>query len=67
MAMHPPQEDEAGRPFVKVDWNINDIRLLHNAIKFYADNSEDISEPEEHIEHMKRVLYAMLMEFQYRS
>ncbi len=67
MPMHPPQEDEHGQPFVKVDWNINDIRLLHNAITFYADNSEDIQESEEHIAHMKRVLYAMLMEFQYRS
>ena len=56
MPMHPPQEDEHGQPFVKVDWNINDIRLLHNAITFYADNSEDIQESEEHIAHMKRVL-----------
>ena len=37
MYANQPQEDEAGRHFVKVDFNINDVRLLANAVNFYLE------------------------------
>ena len=32
-----PQKDEAGRPFLKVDWDVRHIRLLHTAVSYYVD------------------------------
>ena len=37
MDMDQPQKDEAGRPFLKVDWNMQHIRLLHTAVTYYVE------------------------------
>ena len=32
-------EDERG-PHLKIDWGINDIRMLHDSVSFYRDKGE---------------------------
>ena len=72
--MEAPRQDESGRPYVKLDWNINHIRLLYNAVSFYLDKrvehlkpEEGIKEPTEQVLDMQASLNRMLLEFQYLS
>ena len=75
MFANQPQEDEAGRHFVKVDFNINDVRLLANAVNFYLERrieffdeeKKELPEPTEHVIAMKRLLTAMILENTYHS
>ena len=30
--------DEEGKPYVRVDWDIRHLRMLHNAVSFYLDH-----------------------------
>tara|TARA_R100000008_G_scaffold3793_2_gene2568 strand:+ start:999 stop:1214 length:216 start_codon:yes stop_codon:yes gene_type:complete len=62
-------EDERGQPFIKVDFNVNDVRLLYNAVDFYLENrvevldgKEEIKDPTENVVAMKRLLYQMVLE-----
>ena len=64
-----------GQPFVKVDFNIDDVRLLYNSVDFYYANRPSDpeerpahqQEPERHIEHMRKILHTMLMEHSFYS
>ena len=72
MDMDQPQKDEAGRPFLKVDWNMQHIRLLHTAVTYYVEkmypkNVMDINGEKEKMVAMKEMLYKMILEFNYHS
>ena len=62
------------RPFLQVNFNIDDVRLLYNAVDFYHENRPvsgarppNQQEPTAHLQAMKKALYSMLMEYQYHS
>ena len=66
--------DEEGKPYVRVDWDIRHLRMLHNAVSFYlTDRPVSVArpahqqEPTRHVEAMKRTLGTVLMEWQYRK
>ena len=72
MDMDQPQKDEAGRPFLKVDWNMQHIRLLNTAVTYYVEkmypkNVKDINGEKEKMVAMKEMLYKMILEFNYHS
>ena len=61
-------------PFVNINFNIADVRLLHNAVSFYLTDRPvsgarppHQQEPTRHVEAMKRTLHTVLMEYQYRK
>tara|TARA_R100000008_G_C3421373_1_gene85056 strand:- start:207 stop:449 length:243 start_codon:yes stop_codon:yes gene_type:complete len=63
-------EDESKRIGFKVDFNINDVRLLYYAMDFYLKNRGPSGgrPPNEqfktkHLEHLKRIFHTMLMEY----
>ncbi len=68
------REDGRRAPFLQVNFNIEDVRLLYNAVDFYLENRPvsgarppTQQEPTAHCEAMKKALYSMLMEYQYHS
>ena len=71
--MNAPEHDDRGRPFVKVDWNINHIRMLHNAVHFYLEHrveefdktKKELPEPTEALLDMKETLNRMILEFNF--
>ena len=72
MDMDQPQKDEAGRPFLKVDWDVRHIRLLHTAVSYYVErmytqNVKDVNSEKEKMVAMKEILYKMILEFNYQS
>ena len=67
-----PQRDEAGRPFLKVDWDVRHIRLLHTAVSYYVDrmypkNLKDVEGEKEKIVAMKDTLYKIILEYNFQS
>ena len=67
-----PQRDEAGRPFLKVDWDVRHIRLLHTAVSYYVDrmypkNIKDIKGEKEKMVAMKETLYKIILEYNFQS
>ena len=67
-----PQRDEAGRPFLKVDWDVRHIRLLHTAVSYYVDrmypkNLKDVEGEKEKIVAMKDTLYNIILEYNFQS
>ena len=73
--MDAPENDDRGRPFVKVDWNINHIRMLHNAVHFYLEHrveefdktKKELPEPTEALLDIENTLYRMLLEFNFQQ
>ena len=67
-----PQRDEAGRPFLKVDWDVRHIRLLHTAVSYYVDrmypkNLKDVEGEKEKMVAMKDTLYKIILEYNFQS
>ena len=67
-----PQKDEAGRPFLKVDWDVRHIRLLHPAVSYYVDrmypkNLKDVEGEKEKMVAMKETLYKIILEYNFKS
>ena len=67
-----PQKDEAGRPFLKVDWDVRHIRLLHTAVSYYVDrmypkNLKDVEGEKEKMVAMKDTLYKIILEYNFQS
>ena len=67
-----PQKDEAGRPFLKVDWDVRHIRLLHTAVSYYVDrmypkNLKDVKGEKEKMVAMKETLYKIILEYNFQS
>jgi hypothetical protein len=72
MDMDQPQKDEAGRPFLKVDWDVRHIRLLHTAVSYYVDrmypkNLKDVEGEKEKMVAMKDTLYKIILEYNFKS
>ena len=72
MDMDQPQKDEAGRPFLKVDWDVRHIRLLHTAVSYYVDrmypkNIKDIKGEKEKMVAMRDTLYKIILEYNFQS
>ena len=72
MDMDQPQKDEAGRPFLKVDWDVRHIRLLHTAVSYFVErmyplNVKDVNGEKEKMVALKEILYKMILEFNYQS
>ena len=65
--------DEEGRPYVRVDWDIRHLRMLHNAVNFYLDHrveefdktKKELPEPTEAVIDMKETLNRMILEFNF--
>ena len=60
--------EEDRNPQIKVDWGINDIRILHDALECYTSTQIDYDKhhyEQEHVEGMKKTLYSMILEFNY--
>ena len=65
--------DEEGNPFVRVDWDIRHLRMLHNAVAFYLEHrveefdktKKELPEPTEAVLDMKNTLNRMILEFNY--
>ena len=65
--------DEDGNPYVRVDWDIRHLRMLHNAVDFYLENrveifdrtKKELPEPTEAVIDMKDTLNRMILEFNY--
>ena len=67
-----PQKDEAGRPFLKVDWDVRHIRLLHTAVSYYVErmypkNLKDVEGEKEKMVAMKETLYKIILEYNFQS
>ena len=72
MDMDQPQKDEAGRPVLKVDWDVRHIRLLHTAVSYYVDrmypkNLKDVEGEKEKMVAMKETLYKIILEYNFKS
>ena len=72
MSENQPHKDEAGRPYLKVDWDVRHIRLLHTAVSYYVEkmypkNVKDINGEKEKMVAMKEMRYKMILEFNYHS
>ncbi len=65
--------DEEGKPYVRVDWGIHHLRMLHNAVHFYREHrveefdkiKKELPEPTEAVIDMERTLNRMILEFNY--
>ena len=63
-------EDEEGRVFIKVDWNVHDVRLLNNAMAFYdekwiehqAEGTQRNTGEQEHIKNIRKTLNSLILE-----
>ena len=62
------------RPFLQVNFNIDDVRLLYNAVDFYHENRPISGARPSHqqestadLNYMKRILFAMIMESNYNA
>ena len=67
-----PQRDEAGRPYLKVDWDVRHIRLLHTAVSYYVEkmypkNIMDVRGEKEKMVAMKEILYKIILEYNFQS
>ena len=67
-----PQRDEDGRPYLKVDWDVRHIRLLHTAVSYYVEkmypkNIMDVRGEKEKMVAMKEALYKIILEYNFRS
>ena len=67
-----PQRDEAGKPYLKVDWDVRHIRLLHTAVSYYVEkmypkNIMDVRGEKEKMIAMKDTLSKIIHEYNYQS
>ena len=67
-----PHRDEAGKPYLKVDWDVRHIRLLHTAVSYYVEkmypkNVMDVRGEKEKMVAMKEQLYKIILEYNFQS
>ena len=68
-------QDEDGHPFVRVDWDVRHLRMLHNAVHFYLEHrveefdktKKELPEPTEAVIDMEKTLNRMILEFNFHS
>ncbi len=66
--------EESRPPFLQMHCDVDDVRLLHDAISYYLDNwpenDPDPVNPEAKIQHIKafkKTLYSMLLEYNFHQ
>ena len=67
--------DEEGKPYVRVDWGIHHLRMLHNAVHFYREHrveevdktKKERPETTEAVIDMEKTLNRMLLEFNFHA
>ena len=67
-----PHRDEAGKPYLKVDWDVRHIRLLYTAVSYYVEkmypkNIMDVRGEKEKMVAMKETLYKIILEYNFQS
>ncbi len=72
MEDNQPHRDEAGKPYLKVDWDVRHIRLLHTAVSYYVEkmypkNVMDVRGEKEKMVAMKEQLYKIILEYNFQS
>ena len=72
MEDNQPHRDEAGKPYLKVDWDVRHIRLLHTAVSYYVEkmypkNIIDVRGEKEKMVAMKEQLYKIILEYNFQS
>ena len=72
MEDNQPHRDEAGKPYLKVDWDVRHIRLLHTAVSYYVEkmypkNIMDVRGEKEKMVAMKEQLYKIILEYNFQS
>ena len=72
MENNQPHRDEAGKPYLKVDWDVRHIRLLHTAVSYYVEkmypkNIIDVRGEKEKMVAMKDTLYKIILEYNFQS
>ena len=72
MSDNQPQRDEPGKPYLKVDWDVRHIRLLHTAVSYYVEkmypkNIIDVRGEKEKMVAMKETLYKIILEYNFQS
>ena len=72
MSDNQPHRDEAGKPYLKVDWDVRHIRLLHTAVSYYVEkmypkNIIDVRGEKEKMVAMKETLYKIILEYNFQS
>ncbi len=72
MSDNQPQRDEAGKPYLKVDWDVRHIRLLYTAVSYYVEkmypkNIIDVRGEKEKMVAMKETLYKIILEYNFQS
>ena len=72
MSDNQPHKDEAGKPYLKVDWDVRHIRLLHTAVSYYVEkmypkNIMDVRGEKEKKIAMKEALYKIILEYNFQS
>ena len=72
MSENQPHKDEAGRPYLKVDWDVRHIRLLHTAVSYYVEKMYpkyimDVRGEKEKMIAMKEALYKIILEYNFQS
>ena len=72
MSDNQPQRDEAGKPYLKVDWDVRHIRLLHTAVSYYVEkmypkNIIDVRGEKEKMMAMKDTLSKIILEYNFQS
>ena len=72
MEDNQPQRDDAGKPYLKVDWDVRHIRLLHTAVSYYVEkmypkNIMDVRGEKEKMVAMKESLYKIILEYNFQS
>ena len=63
-------EDDQGRTFLRIDWNVHDVRLLNNALAFYdekwiehqAEGNKRNTGEQEHIKNIRKTLNSLILE-----
>ena len=63
-------EDDQGRTFLRIDWNVHDVRLLNNALAFYdekwiehqAEGTQRNTVEQEHIKNIRKSLNSLILE-----
>ncbi len=70
----PIPKDNSNDHHFSVNLSESDVKLLYNALKFYqekrpisGERPPEQQEPTNHINSMKRILFAMIMESNYHS
>ncbi len=65
--------EEFEPPFLQMNCDINDVRLLHDAVEFYlenyphTENLEKLTHRIQHLKQFKKTLYSMLLEYNFHK